>query len=314
MSDLNNLIVEISNLCFGETEVRNSLLKKVGALFIEKEKLPPAIEISETIRIYTGKVYVVIGESGCGKSLLMTLLAAFPPRSWRARVLKEKEVPSFSFFGSEILRKKDNIVPAKKYARKMKKYLGDNFIFYLPQNLPSSKSSELSVEKVFKELTGCVEDDNFFDKYSNICPYEELKNIAVKDLSGGERKRFEILARLYILSHPKNEQSEDAKTLLLLDEPTAGLDCKKSKEFFTAIKNLKDKEGIAIVISTHDVAILDEVWGNNLDELQIIHIEKDKVLSKVTDCKSAKEYIDSVKENADNRSIYSVFKKKLSTK
>lgn len=62
----------------------------------------------------------------------------------------------------------------------------------------------------------------------------------VSTLSGGFRRRIELAKAL--LHRPK---------ILLLDEPTAGLDVRSRIEFWTLLKELRDEFGTTVIVSTH---------------------------------------------------------------
>ncbi len=62
----------------------------------------------------------------------------------------------------------------------------------------------------------------------------------VETLSGGLRRRVELAKAL--LHQPK---------LLILDEPSTGLDPTARREFLNYLANLKQRDGITIVLTTH---------------------------------------------------------------
>lgn len=68
------------------------------------------------------------------------------------------------------------------------------------------------------------------------------KNIA--ELSGGQQQRV-MIARALI--------SEPA--VLVLDEPTNGIDAKHVSEFYNTLDQLK-QEGITIILVTHDIGVV----------------------------------------------------------
>ncbi len=68
---------------------------------------------------------------------------------------------------------------------------------------------------------------------------EDRRNSKIKELSGGLARRVELAKTL--LMKPK---------LLLLDEPTTGLDPLARTEFWTELRKLRD-QGISILVTTH---------------------------------------------------------------
>lgn len=65
-----------------------------------------------------------------------------------------------------------------------------------------------------------------------------------RDLSGGQRQRV-LLARA-LAAEP---------TVLLLDEPTTGLDLRAEREFLGLVRSLRSERGMASVIVTHSLAL-----------------------------------------------------------
>ena len=72
--------------------------------------------------------------------------------------------------------------------------------------------------------------------------YEELKDISPFDLSGGQKRRIAIAG--VIAMKPK---------ILILDEPTAGLDPKGRDEILNHIKVLQKKEKITVILVSHSM-------------------------------------------------------------
>ena len=68
---------------------------------------------------------------------------------------------------------------------------------------------------------------------------EEKKNVIITSLSGGMRRRL-ILARA-LMNDPK---------ILILDEPTTGLDPQARHLIWTKIRTLK-KQGVTVILTTH---------------------------------------------------------------
>ena len=70
----------------------------------------------------------------------------------------------------------------------------------------------------------------------------ELKDACYRDLSGGQQQRV-LLARALCA----------ASQLLILDEPITGLDPAAAQDLYKTLAYLNQKEGMAIVMVTHDL-------------------------------------------------------------
>jgi len=75
----------------------------------------------------------------------------------------------------------------------------------------------------------------------------ELKDKMIGNLSGGQQQKV-FIARALI----KNPQ------LLLLDEPTTGIDLKSQEDFYEFLEMLNTKIGISIVMVSHDIGVISE--------------------------------------------------------
>lgn len=67
----------------------------------------------------------------------------------------------------------------------------------------------------------------------------------IGELSGGERQRVFIARAL--VSEPE---------LLILDEPTAGVDSRAQAEFYTLLRKLNEENGLAIILISHDLEVV----------------------------------------------------------
>ncbi len=73
-------------------------------------------------------------------------------------------------------------------------------------------------------------------------PFDEVKDRSPFELSGGQRRRVAIAG---VLAMKPN--------ILILDEPTAGLDPRGRDEIFSEIKALHDKYGYTIILVSHSM-------------------------------------------------------------
>lgn len=90
----------------------------------------------------------------------------------------------------------------------------------------------------------------------------EKMHFKVRTLSGGQRRRIEIARSL--LHKP---------TLLLLDEPTVGLDIDSRQTILKHVKNLCRIENLAVLWATH---LIDEIDKGE----KVVIIDKGKILEK----------------------------------
>ncbi len=70
--------------------------------------------------------------------------------------------------------------------------------------------------------------------------FEEFENKKFKLLSGGQKRRIEIARALFA-----------SPQVLLLDEPTTGLDPESRKIVWEIINNLKAQKGLTVILTTH---------------------------------------------------------------
>ncbi len=73
------------------------------------------------------------------------------------------------------------------------------------------------------------------------------------DLSGGQQQR--VLIALALLNGPK---------ILILDEPTVGVDPKTEEEFFRLLKHLNREHHLTILMVTHEVGMVPTIAGKVL--------------------------------------------------
>ena len=126
----------------------------------------------------------------------------------------------------------------------------NNQIGYLPQQTVSQRNFPASVEEIV--LSGRLNQRGwhpFFSKKDKQAAQETMERLGILDLkkkcyrelSGGQQQRV-LLARALC----------SASKLLLLDEPTAGLDTLATEEFYQFIEEL-NQEGMTVVMVSHDI-------------------------------------------------------------
>src|SRR3989339_323962 len=161
-----------------------------------------------------GEIFGFIGPDGAGKTTLFRILTTLLlPNEGKANVLGKDVVKDY------------------KYLRKHLGYMPGRFSLYM----------DLTVEenlKFFASIFGATIEENYYlikDIYSQIEPF---KNRRAGNLSGGMKQKLALSCAL--IHKP---------LLLVLDEPTTGVDAVSRKEFWEMLKRLKE-QGITIIVST----------------------------------------------------------------
>ena len=76
----------------------------------------------------------------------------------------------------------------------------------------------------------------------------ELKDRKIGQLSGGQSQRV-FLAKAMV-ADPK---------LLLLDEPTSGVDTTSKTEFYQTLERLNKETGITVILCSHDIGVITKI-------------------------------------------------------
>jgi zinc transport system ATP-binding protein len=209
------------------------------------EQAKPIVEIRDVSVMYPNGVLALdginidvnqkdlialLGPNGAGKStLLKVILGLIKPTSG-----------SVNLFGSQELSK--NL-----------KYVG-----YVPQsaqardpNLPFSVYETVMLGRTPHAglLHGVgAKDRQKVEETLKLFGIYELKDRKIGQLSGGQSQRV-FLAKAMV-AEPK---------LLLLDEPTSGVDTTSKSEFYKILERLNRERGITVILSSHDVGVITKI-------------------------------------------------------
>ncbi len=213
-----------------------------------------------SLNVKSGSFCALVAKSGGGKSVLLSVLTGHSLGPW----MRKKETISFDRFaiGLTPLSPDSFANPARVRAV----LRGENLI-YLPQKFPDDRSMRRRCLSEMADVIGAIAPDCprklAKEKLIESCRKLNLENVleqALKDLSGGERKRVEIIARLCGVEAQSKEEKKGG-VMFLLDEPTSGLDMAAQRQYFRFLRetrNLFQDINITFVIATHALSLLEE--------------------------------------------------------
>ena len=190
------------------------------------------------LNFQSGMVYALIGDSGCGKTTLLNMLAKLE-----------------TFDKGEIVYKGKSLTSLKneEFYRNELGYLFQNFGLLESQTIREN----LELGMIGKKKNKKQEKERLLLQALQAVRLDYLcLNQKIFELSGGEAQRV-ALAKIILKNPP----------LILADEPTASLDPKNSKEIMEILLELRNANR-TIIIATHNPSI----W-KMAD--QVIHLSQD---------------------------------------
>lgn len=167
-----------------------------------------------TLKIEEGKFTCIVGENGSGKTTLLKCILG---------LIKD-------YKGKIILRERAG---------------------YLPQKTDIQANFPASVEEVV--LSGTIPNNIksiFYKKEDKLKAQETMEQLGIydirkkcfADLSEGQQQRV-LIARALC----------STKKIIILDEPTNGLDPKVAKQIYELLNKLKQKQNLSILMVSHDI-------------------------------------------------------------
>ena len=201
------------------------IVNHVNYIYGEKTAMEVRALSDVSFKIEDGEFIGVIGHTGCGKSTLMQLLNGILKPSSGEIYYNGQDI-SDDDFDKKLLRSKVGLV------------------FQYPEH-------QLFEVDVFTDVCFGPKNMGLDDSEIQLRAYDALNAVGLRDecfyvspfdLSGGEKRRVAIAGVLAM-----------KPDILILDEPTAGLDPKGREEILGLIKTLHDESNISIVLVSHSM-------------------------------------------------------------
>lgn len=173
---------------------------------------------SISFKVKKGELFAFLGVNGAGKSTTISIICG----------LLKKDKGTVLVDGSDIDYGLD----------KVSKTLGvvfQNSALDKPMSVKDNLRSRAALYGIYGK-----EFKNRLDELATMLDFKKLLNRKVGKLSGGQRRKIDIARAL--IHKPK---------ILILDEPTTGLDPQTRKIIWNVMDDLREKENMTIFLTTH---------------------------------------------------------------
>ena len=218
-----------------------------------------------SFKVKKGELFAFLGENGAGKSTTINIMCG----------TESKDAGEIIIDGVSV--SEDN--------SEIKNSLGVVF-------QSSVLDKNLTVRENLKHRAGLygilgVEFEKRYNEINDLLNFKEYENRAVCKLSGGQRRKVDIARAL--IHQPK---------ILVLDEPTTGLDPQTRANIWSVISSLQKDRGITVFLTTH---YMEEAS----DADYIVIIDKGKIACEDTPINLKNKYAN------DSITVYNVTSERL---
>jgi len=203
-----------------EEDIKNPAVE-LQELWFRYEKDTPDILKGVSLKVPKNSLFAIVGGNGTGKSTTLKAISGIC-RPYRGKVLIDgKKIDKYK--SGELFRRMLAMLPQDPQSLFVHKTVKEDLAEMLPGKLAEAERKARIAQ------------------VAETCEITELLDSHPYDLSGGEQQRA-ALAKV-LLTEPK---------ILLLDEPTKGIDSFFKLKFAEIMKKLKE-QGVTIIMVSHDV-------------------------------------------------------------
>lgn len=224
----NNTITRLEREPEKKEEKDRPIAMRMKDICFRYEKEEPDVLDHVALTLYEGEVVSLLGGNGAGKTTLLSVISG-TNRPYYGKI---------EVFGKRLQKYRGKELYIRKLAS-------------LPQN-PQTVFLKMTVREDYEELAKVLEckKSELEKKIQAVTQKLEITHLLDRhpyDLSGGEQQRAAI--GKVLLLEPR---------LLLLDEPTKGIDAWSKRQLGNLLKDLRG-QGITVLMVTHDVEFAAEV-------------------------------------------------------
>ncbi|MGL4853069.1 MAG: ABC transporter ATP-binding protein [Phocaeicola sp.] len=197
--------------------------------------------------IEKGDFVSIMGSSGSGKSTLLNILGILD------------NYDTGEYYLNDVLIKNLSETKSAEYRNRMIGFIFQSFNLISFKNAVENVALPLFYQGVSRKKRNALALE-YLDKLG----LKEWAHHMPNELSGGQKQRVAIARAL--ITKPQ---------IILADEPTGALDSKTSVEVMDILKELHQKEGLTLMVVTHESGVANQTN-------RIIHI-KDGIIERIED-------------------------------
>jgi len=220
-----------------------------------------------TFNVYPGEILVIVGGSGCGKSVLLRQIIGLEKPATGKVFVQGQDLTSANQEEKRIIQKKFGIL-------------------FQSSGLFASMTIAENISLLLESFTELSEDEisEIIDIKLRAVGLDGYRNYLPSEISGGMKKRA-ALARALALD----------PDILFFDEPSSGLDPVTAASLDNLIKNLNESLGATMVVVSHDLSSINDIARRVI------------LLDKETKGIIATGIADEMKKNKENEKVYRFF-------
>lgn len=191
------------------------------------------------LTIYAGEFVALLGPNGAGKTTLVEMIEGIQkPDSGEIRILGK---------------------PWKGHEKELRQVIG----LSLQETRYIEKLTTYETLRLFGSFFGLGRDR--VEQVLQLVGLEEKRKAYTVNLSGGQRQRLAL--GIALINHPR---------ILLLDEPTTGLDPNARREIWEILRNLRTSSDTSMILTTHYMEEAEQLCE------QIVIIDEGTILKEGT--------------------------------